>query len=197
MSVSSPSDPAAKRPRQSLLDKIAAVLGGLLTAVRKVPMLFLFAALAVVLWYRYQGQSPEFDVAEQFPKAGEVQPDPKPPADLPAGTNPSVWTCVHQVDTKLSNGLWADVYYGMEVRLDGKMLTAKVTEKWKDLSEDKRQTVTKLIVDTWVEQARSLNFLTSSADMEEVVIKRLPDDATVAVWKPSTGVQLVAPRVGV
>jgi flagellar biosynthesis component FlhA len=191
---SSPSRSDTKAP-QSILDRIAAALSVVLGIVRKMPIVFLFAALAIVLYYR-NAEQPEFEIDKQFPGAGEVQSEPKPPADLPEGANASVWSCVHQVDSKLSNGLWADVYYGMEVRLDGKMLTAKVTEKWQDLTDDKRKTVARLIVDTWIEQAQSLKFLTSAEDMEEVVIKRLPEDTTVATWKPSTGVLLSAPQTG-
>jgi hypothetical protein len=32
--------------------------------------------------------------------------------------------------------------------------------------------------------------------MEEVVLKQLPEDETVAAWKPSTGVRLFTPQGG-
>jgi hypothetical protein len=82
------------------------------------------------------------------------------------------------------------------VQLDGKRVTVKVTEKWQDLSEDKRKTVAQLVVDTWLENGRALHLLVSGEELEEIVLKRLPDDETVANWKPATGVQLVAPQVG-
>jgi hypothetical protein len=84
----------------------------------------------------------------------------------------------------------------MEVRVDGKVLTVKVTEKWRDLSDDKRKTVANLVVDTWIENGLALHLLNSKDEMEEVVLKRLPDDQTVAAWKPATGVQLFAPQAG-
>jgi flagellar biosynthesis component FlhA len=82
----------------------------------------------------------------------------------------------------------------MEARLDGKMMTAKVTEKWQELSEDKRRTVATLIVDTWVENSQSLRLLNSRDELEEVLIQRLPDEGTVARWTPATGLQLLEPQ---
>jgi hypothetical protein len=41
-----------------------------------------------------------------------------------------------------------------------------------------------------------LHLLRSRDEMEEVVIKRLPEDVTVANWKPATGVQLFEPEAG-
>jgi len=158
-------------------------------------MTVVFAVLAVILYYR-QAHQPAESRLDKFRDPGEAQSESQPPADLPEGMNPSVWTCVHKTDTQLSNGLWADVYYGMEARLDGRLLVAKVTEKWKDLSDEKRRTVAKLIVDTWVENGRALHILNSGDELEEVVIKQLPDDQTVAAWKPATGVQLFAPQAG-
>jgi hypothetical protein len=178
---------------KSVLDRLAAVLGGIMTVVRKAPVAVAFVIIAVVLYFRQANtpdeQSPQFD----DPTA---QKEPQPPADLPTGTNPSVWTCVHRSDSQLSSSLWADIYFGMEVRLDGKLLTVKVTEKWRELSDDKRKTVANLVVDTWIQNSQTLRLLNSREEMEEVVIKRLPDDLTVANWKPSTGVQLFEPQGG-
>jgi hypothetical protein len=158
------------------------------------PMVVVFAVIALVLYYR-QSQQPE-ESQPQFRDPAELPGEPKPPPDLPAGTNPSLWTCVHKVDSQLSSGLWADIYYGMEVRLDGKVVTVKVTEKWQELSDDKRKTVTQLVVDTWLENGRALHLLTSGEDVEEIVLKRLPDDQTVAAWRPASGVQLFTPQAG-
>lgn len=171
------------------------VLRGLGVAVRKMPILVVFVVVAVVMSYRQFHQPAEEQVPE-FGDPEEMPSESKPPPDLPAGTNPSLWTCVHRVDAQLSNGLWADVYYGMEVQLDGKRVTVKVTEKWQDLSEDKRKTVAQLVVDTWLETGRALHLLTSGEELEEIVLKRLPDDQTVAAWKLATGLQLFAPQVG-
>jgi hypothetical protein len=174
-----------------VLQAIGTALNTLLTAIRKMPTVVLFATLAVVLY---------FTQAEQPVEEGPKFRDPEErnalqlPRDLPPGTNPSVVTCVQKVDAQLSNGLWADVYYGMEVRLDGKVVTVKVTEKWQELSEDKRKTVANLVVDTWVENGKALHVLKTKEELQEVVIKRLPDDQTVAAWKPATGVQLFPPR---
>ncbi len=176
----------------STLSKILRFIG---VAVRKMPILVVFAVVAVVMSYRQFQQPaeehfPEFDDPEAMTSGSE------PPPDLPAGTNPSLWTCVHRVDSQLSNGLWADVYFGMEVQLDGKVVTVKVTEKWKELSDDKQKTVAQLVVDTWLENGRALHLLTLGEELDEIVLKRLPDDQTVAAWKPATGVQLFAPQVG-
>jgi hypothetical protein len=103
---------------------------------------------------------------------------------------------VHRTDSQLSNGLWADIYYGMEARIDGKQITAKVTEKWRSLSDDKRQTVAQLVVDTWIENGQALRLFNSRDEIEEIVLKQLPEDQTVAAWAPSTGVQLFKPQGG-
>lgn len=196
MSASKPEPPKSSSSVQSsksLLDRLATVVGGVAAFVRKAPVAVAFIVIAAVLYFRQTDQP-----VEDFPQFDDpsVQKEPQPPADLPEGTNPSVWTCVHRSDSQLSNSLWADIYYGLEVRLDGKMITVKVTEKWKDLSEDKRKTVANLVVDTWIENSQSLRLLNSRDEMEEVVIKRLPDDLPVATWKPATGVQLFDPQTG-
>jgi hypothetical protein len=196
MPVSKPESSKQPSPAQSsksLLDRIAVIVGGIAAFVRKAPVAVVFIIIAIVLYFRQTDQP-----VENFPQFDDpsVQKEPQPPADLPEGTTPSVWMCVHRSDSQLSNGLWADIYYGMEVRLDGKMVTVKVTEKWKDLSDDKRKTVANLVVDTWIENSQALRLFHSRDEMEEVVIKRLPDDLTVANWKPATGVQLFDPQTG-
>jgi hypothetical protein len=189
---SSPEKSAKPQPPPSVLDRVATVVGWVISFVRKAPIAVLFVTLAVVLYFRQEEhaplQEPQFNDPETLPAE---QP---PPAELPPGMNPSVWTCVSRSDSQLSNGLWADVYYGMEARLDGKMMTAKVTEKWQELSEDKRRTVATLIVDTWVENSQSLRLLNSRDELEEVLIQRLPDEGTVARWTPATGLQLLEPQ---
>ncbi|MBI3245107.1 MAG: hypothetical protein HYZ50_01225 [Deltaproteobacteria bacterium] len=188
-----PDAPSGDQPKKSVLDILTAIAGGVMAFVRKAPIVAVFLVIVAVVSFQQSYQpveeSPQFDDPE-------VQKEPTPPADLPAGTNPSVWTCVHRSDTQLSGSLWADIYYGMEVRLDGKLLTVKVTEKWKDLSDDKRKTVANLVVDTWIGNSQALRLLNSRDEMEEIVIKRLPEDETVASWKPATGVLLMAPEAG-
>lgn len=196
MSVSQPESPKSSLPSQpskSLLDRLGDLLGGLMAFVRKAPIAVVFLVIAAVLYFR-QSDQPVEDLPQFDAPAAETEP--QPPSDLPAGTNPSVWTCVHRSDSQLSKSLWADIYYGMEVRLDGKVLTVKVTEKWQELSEDKRKTVTNLVVDTWIENSQALQLLKSRDEMEEVIIKRLPDDSTVANWKPAMGIQLFEPQAG-
>lgn len=188
-------NPDTKPPApRSLLDTIGAILNGLLTGIRKAPIAAVFIVLAIVLYYQqsHQETSPNLD---QF-EVKEGPSEPKPPPDLPQGTAALVWSCVHQVDTKLSSGLWADVYYGMESSFDGKVIVAKVTEKWQELSDDKRQTVVKLIVDTWVENGKTLKIFSSGDELQEVTIKQLPNDEPVASWKPTTGVQLATTQTG-
>jgi hypothetical protein len=191
--------PAMSSPTSSsgtdLLGTLSKILRFIGVAVRKMPILVVFAVVAVVISYR-QFQQPAEEHVPEFNDPEEMSSESTPPPDLPAGTNPSLWTCVHRVDSQLSNGLWADVYYGMEVQLDGKVVTVKVTEKWKELSDDKQKTVAQLVVDTWLENGRALHLLTSGEELDEIVLKRLPDDQTVAAWKPATGVQLFAPQVG-
>jgi len=184
-SEKSPQAPA----HRSLLDRLAAVVGALSAVVRQAPVAALFVVVALVLYFRQSDQS--LQDTPQFNDPAHIPKEQPPPAELPPGMNPSVWTCVSRSDTQLSNGLWADIYYGMEARLDGKMLTAKVTEKWQDLSEDKQKTVANLVVDTWAENSQALHLFTSRDELEEILIQRLPDDVTVARWTPTTGVQLI------
>jgi len=47
-----------------------------------------------------------------------------------------------------------------------------------------------------VQNGQTLHLLNSREELEEVVLKRLPDDQTVAAWKPATGVQLFLPQTG-
>ncbi len=176
---------------RSIGHALGTALAALLTALRKMPTVVLFATLAVVLYFT-QAEQP----VEEAPKFRDPEERNalQLPRDLPPGTNPSVVACVQKVDAQLSNGLWADIYYGMEVRLDGKAVTVKVTAKWQELSEDKRKTVANVVVDTWVEHGKALRVLNAKEELEEVVIKRLPDDQTVAAWKPATGLQLFSPQ---
>jgi hypothetical protein len=187
------SDPKPPPPR-SLFGSIGAILSGLLTGVRKAPTAVAFLIIAAVLYYQqsHQKAPPELD---QF-EVKEEPSAPKPPPDLPQGTAALVWNCVHQVDTKLSNGLWADIYYGMEASFDGKTVVAKVTEKWQGLSDEKRQTVVKLIADTWIENGKMLKIFTSGDELQEIVIKQIPSETAVALWKPATGVQLMSAQIG-
>jgi hypothetical protein len=182
-------DPKPTPPR-SLIDSLGAILSGLLTGVRKAPVAVAFLIIAAVLYYQQSHQETPSEL-DQFEVKKEAAA-PKPPPDLPQGTAALVWNCVHQVDTKLSNGLWADVYYGMEASFDGKTVVAKVTEKWQGLSDDKRQTVVKLIADTWIENGKTLKIFTSGDEVQEIVIKQLPNEEAVASWKPTMGVQLVS-----
>jgi hypothetical protein len=194
MSTNPSSSPATSGGLKAFLHRIGAAFDFLLTVIRKMPLAVMFVFFAVILYFSQSEQPvenvPEFSDPEMAPK------EPPPPADLPPGTNPSVWTCVHRVDSQLSKGLWADIYYGMEARLDGKVITIKVTEKWQELSDGKRQTVAQLVVDTWFENGQTLKLLQSKNELEEIILKRLPDDQTVATWKPSTGVVLLAPQAG-
>lgn len=161
---------------------------GLRTGIGKAPIVVVCLAIAVGFYYQ---QSHREATPEPSPfQLKEEETAPKPPPELPQGAAALVWNCVHSVDTKLSKSLWADVYYGMEASFDGKLVVAKVTEKWTGLSDDKRQTVVKLIADTWIENAKTLKILTSGDEVQEVVIKQLPSDESVASWKPATGVKL-------
>src|SRR5581483_9651192 len=108
--------PNADAPR-SLLQAVGAVFDGILTFVRRVPMAVLFGVLGIILYYRSAEQAPE-KALEKFSTAQEMEREPKIPADFPKDANPSVLACVHRVNADLDKSLWADVYYGMEVRLD-------------------------------------------------------------------------------
>ena len=176
-------------PARSLLQKVGALFDGILTFIRKAPIVVLFAALALILYFR-QGEETGEEL-QKFTAPEEMEQEPQIPDDFPQDANPSVLTCVHKVNADLDKSLWAEMYYGMEVRLDGKMFIAKVTEQWQTLSEDKQKTLVQFIVDTWVQHAQTLKFITSREDMEDVTIKRVTDDQAVATWKPATGVELV------
>ncbi|MBM4254673.1 MAG: hypothetical protein FJ147_02115 [Deltaproteobacteria bacterium] len=190
MSSTNPNPSPNTTQSRSILQTIGAVFDGILTFIRKAPMVVLFGAFAVILYFQYDDQSSEKELAK-FSPVQEMEREPEIPADFPKDANPHVLTCVHKVNADLDKSLWADVYYGMEVRLDGKMFVAKVTEQWQDLSGDKQKTVVQFIVDTWVQHAQTLKIFTSGEEMDEVTIKRLPDDHVVATWKPATGVEII------
>jgi hypothetical protein len=182
-------------PFGKLLNAIGAVFRALGILVRRMPIVVVFVVVLGVVSYR-QYQQPDEEPLPQFDDPEMIPKEAQPPSDLPPGTNPSLWTCVQRVDSQLSNGLWADVYFGMEAQLDGKVVTIKVTEKWRELSDDKRKTVAQLVVDTWLENGKALHLLKSGDELDEIIIKRLPEDETVATWRPSTGVLLTSTRVG-
>lgn len=188
---SSKSKPSPKvTPSRSVIQTIGAVLEGLLTLIRKAPIVVLFAVLAVVLYFRQADQTLDTELGK-FSPPEEMEREPEIPEDFPKDANPAVLSCVYKVNADLDKSLWAEVYFGMEARLDGKYVVAKVTEKWEGLSADKRATVAQLIVDTWIQHAETLKIVTSREAMEEVVIKQASDDETVANWKPTTGVAVM------
>src|SRR5947207_691711 len=127
MPTSAPSPSSQLGPLGSLLNAVGAVFKFIGMVVRKMPMVVVFVVIAAILYY-HQSHQPGDIQSPQFHDPAEKPGEPKPPPDLPAGTNPSLWTLVYRVDSQLSNGLWADIYYGMEARLDGKVVTVKVTD---------------------------------------------------------------------
>ena len=87
----------------------------------------------------------------------------------------------------------------------------KVTEKWQDLSDGKRQTVGQLVVDTWLKTARTLEVFLVAGEMEETdgivlkgsgqefreaIFQRSPDDKIVALWQPRSGLLLLDSEAG-
>ncbi|MGE0827038.1 MAG: hypothetical protein AB7G75_32880 [Candidatus Binatia bacterium] len=196
--MSSPDSNSSSKPsgHRSFFQLAGSVLDGFLTFLRRAPLVAICGVIAVVLYFRQSSQLPGAEF-EQFPDIGQMEQPPAIPQNFPKDANPAVLTCVHKVNADLDKSLWADVYFGMEARLDGKFLVAKVTEKWETLSDEKQKTVAQFIVDTWVQNGRSLQILASDEEMEEVIIKRLPDDQTVATWKPSAGLYIVQPQTGV
>src|SRR6266446_3814781 len=131
--------PSTDTPR-SFLSMLGSIFDGLLTFIRKMPMAVLFGVVGIILYYRHVEQ-PTTEPLEKFSNVEEMEREQELPADFPKDANPSVLTCVHKVNADLDKSLWAEVYLGMEVRLDGKMFIAKVTEKWQELSDDKQKTV--------------------------------------------------------
>lgn len=205
MSASSPP------PSDSSLLKAARSFAALaFDMVRKSPVVLVSVLVLALLYYRnpqttqdqvtqgaHDTDTPEFSQ----PTAAEQ----KPPAELSPGEQ-SLWLCVQRVDAELMDGLWSDIYDGMEAKLDGTAITVKVTEKWQELSDSKRQTVGQLVVDTWLKTGQTLQVLQTSEEtddvvlqasgqpFQEVLIKRWPDEKTVATWKPGTGLQLLDPQ---
>ncbi len=142
------------------------------------------------------------------PAQASVAAEPQPPPELTVGQQ-ALWLCVQRVDSHLTGGVWSDIYYGMEATLDGTAVTVKVTEKWKTLSESRQKDLAQLLVDTWLKTGQTLQVLRTSQEtpavliqasgepFREIVIQRLPDEQTVAAWKPATGVQLFDPQTDV
>ncbi len=192
--------------RASFLKLVRSASSILFTAVRKVPVLVVCVLVLAVLYYRNPSQFQDPEPAE--PAKASVTPEPQPPSELPVGQQ-ALWLCVQRVDSHLTGGLWSDIYYGMEAKLDGTAVTVKVTEKWKTLSESRQKDLAQLLVDTWLKTGQALEVLHTSQEtpdvlirasgelFREIVIQRLPDEQTVAAWKPATGVQLFDPQTDV
>lgn len=178
----------------------------LFTAVRKVPVLVVCVLVLAILYYRNPSQFQ--DTAPAEPAKASVAAEPQPPPELTVGQQ-ALWLCVQRVDSHLTGGVWSDIYYGMEATLDGTAVTVKVTEKWKTLSEGRQKDLAQLLVDTWLKTGQALQVLRTSQEtpavliqasgepFREIVIQRLPDEQTVAAWKPATGVQLFDPQTDV
>ena len=184
------------------------------TAVRKSPVILVSVLVLALLYYRnpqtVQDQDKQNMQDTDTPEFSQPSPETeqKPPAELSPGEQ-SLWLCVQRVDAELIDGLWSDIYDGMEAKLDGTAITVKVTEKWQELSDTKRQAVGQLVVDTWLKTAQTLQVLQTSEETDAVVLKasgqqfqevriqRWPDDAIVAIWKPGAGLELFEPQVGV
>jgi hypothetical protein len=189
MQVKTPTPfPNTNTPR-SFVTTLKSILSGFLTLIRRMPMVVLFGVVGIILYYRHVEQ-PAIESLEKFSNVEEMEREPEIPEDFPKDANPLVLTCVYKVNADLDKSLWADVYFGMEARLDGKMFIAKVTEKWRELSDDKQKSVVQFIVDTWVQHGQSLKLFTAREEMDEVTIKRVSDDQIVATWKPTTGVEV-------
>jgi len=194
----------------SLLKAVRSFASLAFDAVRKSPVLLVSMLVLALLYYRNPQTLQDQDA--DTPEFSEPSPatEQKPPAELSPGEQ-SLWLCVQRVDAELMDSLWSDIYDGMEAKLDGTIVTVKVTEKWQELSEAKRQTVGQLVVDTWLKTAQTLEVLQVSGEMEEtddvvlkesgqqfqeVLIQGLPDGTTVATWKPGTGLQLLDAQAG-
>lgn len=205
--MSTPAPPASEPSAQASASKgIRAFASLAFTAVRKAPVLVVAVLVVAVLYYR----NPQnlHDTGNPEPVKPIATAEPKPPPELPPGKQ-SLWLCVQRMDDEMTGGRWSDVYYGMEAKLDGTSITVKVTEEWKKLSETKRQTVAQLVVDTWIKNGQALKLLQTAEDsqdlligasgdkFQEIVIQGLPDDQTVAAWKPATGLQIFETQIGV
>ncbi len=192
----------------SLLKAVRSFALLVFTTVRKSPVLLVSVLVLALLYYRNPQtfQDQEADTPEFSQPSAAVEQ--KPPAELSPGEQ-SLWLCVQQVDAELTDGLWSDIYYGMEAKLDGTAVTVKVTEQWQELSDSKRQTVGQLVVDTWLKTAQTLEVLQTSEETDDIVLKasgqqfqevliqRVPDDKIVATWKPGAGLELFEPQAGV
>ncbi len=202
--------PSAPSPEPSVLASFLKLIRSassiFFTAVRKAPVLVVCGLVLAVLYYRNPQQFQDTEPPE--PAKASVATEPQPPPELSAGQQ-ALWLCVQRVDSQMTGGLWADIYYGIEAKLDGTALTVKVTEKWTMLSESRQKALAQLFVDTWLKTGQALNVLNTSQEtsnvriqasgepFREIVIQRLPDEQTVAAWKPATGVQLFDPQTDV
>lgn len=202
--------PSSPSPEPSLLASflklVRSAASVLFTAVRKAPVLVVSVLVLALLYYRNPQQFQDTEPAE--PAKASVATEPQPPPELTAGQQ-ALWLCVQRVDSQMTGGLWSDIYYGMEAKLDGTTVTVKVTEKWKSLSESRQKVLAQLLVDTWLKTGQALKVLDTSQEtpdvliqasgepFREIAIQRLPDEQTVAAWQPATGIQLFDPRTDV
>ncbi len=172
---------AKKNPPRTLLGTIGAGL-------RKIPTTFVLVLIGLFIYFR----SPdEAEPPEPQPEDSIAHEEPQPPSDLPANISPAFWTCVYRTDTQLSESLWGDVYYGMEASDAGRSVSVSVSPEWANLTPEQRSTIVELVATTWQKNSQDLALFTPEAGLETVTLKRAEDDAVVAVWTPSDGVEIV------
>ena len=205
--MSTPAPPSSEPSLVASMAKaIRACASIAFTVVRKAPVFVVALFVVAVLYYRNPQNFQDVGGSEAAKLAAASSPTPPP--ELPPGKQ-SLWLGVQRMDDAMTAGQWSHIYYGMEAKLDGTSITVKVTEEWKNLSDTKRQAMAQLVVDTWLKNGHALNLLQTAEDtpdilieasgekFQEIVIQRLPDDHTVAVWKPSTGLQIFGAQTGV
>src|SRR5215813_10766527 len=91
--LESPKKSPKPESKQSLLDRLAVVVGGLSAVVRQAPIAVAFVVLAIVLYFRPSDQPQENIPQFKDPATMQKEQPPPPPDELPPGMNPSVWTC--------------------------------------------------------------------------------------------------------
>lgn len=165
------------------------LLGLIGAGLRKIPTTFVLVLIGLFIYFRGTDEPAEPEPAEVEQVAADEEP--QPPPDLPASVSPEMWTCVYRTDKQLSAGRWADVYHGLEASDFGRVVTVTVSEAWAGLTDSQRTSLVEVIGEAWRTTGQEIALFAADAGLEKLTLKRAADDATVAVWTPRAGVELL------
>ncbi len=164
------------------------VLGSLGAQLRKMPTTFVLVLIGLFIYFRgtetVTGPEENEDLEPPIVTA-------TPPGDLPANISPQFWKCVYETDRQLSDGMWSDVYYGLQASEAGRVLLLSVSERWQELDDSQRATVVEVVVKTWNKNSLELSLLEDGVGLEKLTVENAMDNRKVATWNASSGTKII------